>query len=394
MKSSFAIVSVILAATIVTAFPPSRNNIERLFGNFGQQNKLRVDLSAYSSLPGPITTTDLSKQNGATWGLARISHRAKLTFSTFSKYIYDSYAGDGVNIYVIDTGVNVDHTELEGRATWGKTIISDSDDTDTIGTGSHFAGITASAKYGVAKKANIIAVKAIGLSNPNVTDLINGVEWAVADHQSKIQLMADPNFKGSVIMLNVGSLLYDPDLKASVDAAYDTGIHVALSAGNDNSDACDFGAGQSKGLTVGASTLSDERAYFSNYGQCVDLFAPGLNCLSTYIGSPSAVATLTGTEQAAAHVAGLLAYFVSLAPQGQASPDIIKKKVLDLATEGLLSGVPDDTINVSLTLHPNISRLTGVASWWPLTTLLPHTAEISAVKSTQTPFFGESRPHI
>ena len=107
-----------------------------------------------------------------------------------------------------------------------------------------------------------------------------------------------------------------------------------------------------RGLVVGATTLADERAYFSNHGKCVDVFAPGLNILST--GPFRKRATLSGTGQAAAHMAGLVAYYISLADKGDSSPDTIKQQIRESATNDVLSDLPDDTINVS---HAPITSL-------------------------------------
>ena len=104
-------------------------------------------------------------------------------------------------------------------------------------------------------------------------------------------------------------------LDLAVNAAVDAGIHFAVAAGNDNADSCNYSpAAAEKAVTVGASTLADERAYFSNYGKCNDIFAPGLNILSTWTGSKYATNTISGTSMASPHIAGLLAYYLSLPP--------------------------------------------------------------------------------
>lgn len=133
------------------------------------------------------------------------------------------------------------------------------------------------------------------------------------------------------------------------------GLNFAVAAGNDNADACDYSpAAAARAVTVGASTLGDERAYFSNYGKCVDIFAPGLNILSTWIGSKTATNTISGTSMASPHIAGLLAYFLSLQPKSSSgyaveslSPADLKKNMIAIASDGILSGIPSDTVNVS-----------------------------------------------
>jgi len=146
-----------------------------------------------------------------------------------------------------------------------------------------------------------------------------------------------------------------PTLDLAVNAAVDAGIHFAVAAGNDNADSCNYSpAAAEKAVTVGASTLGDERAYFSNFGKCNDIFAPGLNILSTWIGSKYAVNTISGTSMASPHIAGLLAYLLSLQPakdSAYAVVDITPKKLKDnlisIATSGALTDVPSGTKNVS-----------------------------------------------
>ncbi|EGO00785.1 hypothetical protein SERLA73DRAFT_178725 [Serpula lacrymans var. lacrymans S7.3] len=267
-------------------------------------------------------------QIGAPWGLARISHRPRLSFSTFSKYLYDVEGGEGVDVYVIDTGINTAHVEFEGRASWGKTIPTNDVDEDGNGHGSHCAGTIASRKYGVAKKAHVIAVKVLGSNGSgSMADVISGVEWAFTQAKAKAAAAiaeytatGKTKHKGSVANMSLGGGK-SPALDQVVNAAVSGGLHFAVAAGNDNKDACNYSpAAAENAVTVGASTLGDDRAYFSNFGSCVDIFGPGLNILSTYTGSPNAIATLSGTSMASPHTAGLLAYLLSLYPSATFDP--------------------------------------------------------------------------
>jgi len=132
------------------------------------------------------------------------------------------------------------------------------------------------------------------------------------------------------------------------------GIHFAVAAGNDNADSCNYSpAAAELAITVGASALDDSRAYFSNYGKCNDIFAPGLSILSTWIGSPYATNTISGTSMASPHIAGLLAYYLSLQPASgsdyavaEITPKKLKENIIAIATEGALTDVPSDTKNV------------------------------------------------
>ncbi|KAK7691286.1 hypothetical protein QCA50_004679 [Cerrena zonata] len=288
-----------------------------------------------------VRTTESATQIGAPWGLARISHRNKLSFATFTKYLFDDKGGEGVDVYVIDTGINVGHEEFKGRASWGATIPQNDVDEDGNGHGTHCAGTIASAKYGVAKAANVIAVKVLGSNGSGtMSDVVAGVDYASKAAQAKLQAAREElaatgktKHKGSVANMSLGGGK-SRALDTTVDKAVENGLHFAVAAGNDNRDACNYSpAAAENAVTVGASTLGDERAYFSNFGKCVDVFAPGLNIKSTYIGSTTATTTMSGTSMASPHVAGLLAYLLSLYPSKVFNPELTP----DLTPESLLS---------------------------------------------------------
>jgi cerevisin len=304
-------------------------------------------------------------EKNAPWGLARISHRDSLSFGTFNKYLYAEEGGEGVDAYVIDTGTNVDHVDFEDRANWGKTIPQNDADEDGNGHGTHCSGTIAGKKYGVAKKANVYAVKVLRSNGSGtMSDVVKGVEWAAEAHIKKAKDAKSgkvKGFKGSVANMSLGGGS-SRTLDLAVNAAVDAGIHFAVAAGNDNADACSYSpAAAEKAVTVGASTLGDERAYFSNYGKCTDIFAPGLNILSTWIGSKYAVNTISGTSMASPHIAGLLAYYVSLQPSSDSAfaveeitPKKLKEALITVATSGALTDIPSDTPNVSYTQQLSI----------------------------------------
>lgn len=302
-----------------------------------------------------VTIKDFDTQNNAPWGLARISHRDPLTLGSFNKYLYDDNAGENVDVYVIDTGININHNDFQERAIWGKTIPDNDLDIDGNGHGTHCAGTIASQHYGVAKKANVIAVKVLRSNGSgSMSDVIKGVEFAALSHNRNLTKNGNKKkYKGAAANMSLGGGK-SPSLDMVVDAAVNAGIHFAVAAGNENQDACNTSpAASGKAITVGASTLSDDRAYFSNWGSCVDIFAPGLNILSTYIGSNDATATLSGTSMASPHVAGLLAYFLSLQPEkdsqfssySQLTPEQLKKKLIDYSTKNVLFDLPEGTPN-------------------------------------------------
>jgi cerevisin len=298
-----------------------------------------------------VFTQDFQVENGAPWGLARISHRDKLSLGSFNKYLYDSEGGEGVTAYVVDTGINIEHDNFDGRAVWGKTIPYNDEDVDGNGHGTHCAGTIGSVTYGVAKKADIVAVKVLRSNGSgSMSDVIKGVEYVANDH-----IKNGKDRKASTANMSLGGG-NSPTLDLAVNAAVDAGIHFAVAAGNEDQDACNSSpASAANPITVGASTLADDRAYFSNWGKCVDLFAPGLNILSTYIGSKSATAVLSGTSMASPHVCGLLTYFLSLQPDSDSAfaegkiditPAFLKAKLIEYGTKNVLSDIDANTPNV------------------------------------------------
>jgi cerevisin len=296
-------------------------------------------------------------EKNAPWGLARISHRDSLSFGSWNKYLYAADGGEGVDVYVIDTGTNYKHVDFEGRAHWGKTIPNGDPDEDGNGHGTHCSGTVAGKKYGVAKKANVYAVKVLRSNGSGtMSDVVKGVEWAVQSHVDSVKAAKDgkkKGFKGSAANMSLGGSK-STTLDLAVNAAVDAGIHFAVAAGNDNADSCAFSpAAAENAVTVGASTLMDERAYFSNFGKCNDIFAPGLNILSTWKGSEHATNTISGTSMASPHIAGLLAYLLSLQPSKDSAfavaditPKKLKANLISIATVGALTDVPSNTKNV------------------------------------------------
>lgn len=231
----------------------------------------------------------------------------------------------------------------------------------------------------MAKKANVYAVKVLRSNGSGtMSDVVKGVEYAAESHLDQVAAAKSgkgkKGFKGSAANMSLGGGK-STTLDLAVNAAVDAGIHFAVAAGNDNADSCRYSpAGAEKAVTVGASTLADERAYFSNYGKCNDIFAPGLNILSTWIGSKYATNKISGTSMASPHIAGLLAYYLSLQPASDSAyavaeitPAKLKKHLISVATEGALTDVPSDTTNVSQAhfhaLHTYANNRLQVLAW-------------------------------
>jgi cerevisin len=273
-------------------------------------------------------------QKNSTWGLARVSQRPKLGPAPYS-YKYDENAGEGVNIYIFDTGININHKDFGGRASWGVTYapVSKADD-DFQGHGTHCAGTAAGTSYGVAKKAKVVAVKVLGDdAGGSMSGIVAGINWVVKNKSG---------VKGNVMSMSLGAGLYEP-LNKAVNDAVDQGLVAVVAAGNANSDSCLVSpASASKAITVGSIDVNDNKWAHSNYGACVDIHAPGVNILSTYIGSNTATEFDSGTSMAAPHVSGLAAALLSQGvPAGE-----VEAKLKSLGTPDIIKGLPEKTINL------------------------------------------------
>lgn len=246
----------------------------------------------------------LTQTKVPSWGISRISQKSKN--ASLTSYFYDSSAGEGVTAYVIDTGINVDHIDFEGRATWGFNS-ADSKNEDGVGHGTHVAGTIGGATYGVAKKCDLVAVKVLGSDGSGTNaGVIEGVEWVTSDAKSK------GKSDKSVANMSLGGTI-SAALNKAVAAAVTSGITFVVAAGNENVDASNSSpASEKSAITVGATQIGDARAEYSNFGSFVDVFAPGTDITSTWIGSTTAVNTISGTSMASPHVAGLAAYAISV----------------------------------------------------------------------------------
>lgn len=284
----------------------------------------------------------LTSQVEAPWGLGRISHKAKGQ----NVYVYDNSAGSGTTIYVIDTGVSTGHVEFTGRARIGANFVSGESSADGNGHGTHCAGTAASRKYGVAKNANIVGVKVLGADGSGSnSQVLAGINWAVNDAKNNNRLSK------SVISMSLGGG-YSQQSNDAVAQAVRAGVFVAVAAGNEGENAANSSpASEPSVCTVGASDINDTFAYFSNYGSLVDIIAPGVNVLSTWIGSNTATNTISGTSMATPHIAGLAAYLIAL--EGARSPAALCSRIQALSGKNYLSSVPSGTKNQIVSSQPS-----------------------------------------
>ncbi|WP_410650285.1 S8 family peptidase [Amycolatopsis sp. cmx-4-54] len=274
----------------------------------------------------PASATEV-QQNPPNWGLDRIDQRTGLD----QLYHYEIEAKD-VTVYVIDSGVDAAHPDFGGRVKPGKDFLNGgTDTTDTNGHGTYLAGVAASRTFGVAKGAQIVPVRVIDAQGGGATDkIIAGIDWVTQNAQQP-----------AVAVLGIGGAANDR-LDAAVRALAAV-VPVALPAGGEATDAGKFSPGRvTEALTVGSTDASDQVGSTSNYGEVVDLFAPGVDVPGPDAGG-SGGRMLSGTSSAAAHVAGVAALYRSLHPAASA-PDVAKALV-DLAAVDVLTGVHEGTAN-------------------------------------------------
>ncbi|KAI9659616.1 MAG: subtilisin-like serine protease [Alyxoria varia] len=282
---------------------------------------------AYVEPDTKVYASALTTQNGAPYGLARISHRRTGTTS----YIYDSTAGSGTYSYIIDTGIYTAHRDFGGRATFGANFV-DSSNTDGNGHGTHVAGTTGSTTYGVAKRTNLIAVKVLGADGSGSNSgVLQGISWAANNAASNGRIGR------AVANLSLGGP-FQQSSNDGVAAAVRQGLFMAVAAGNEGQDTRNVSPGsEPTACTVGATDSTDRQASFSNFGSLVDVFAPGVNILSTWIGGPTATNTISGTSMASPHVAGLGAYLLAL--EGARSPAALCSRIVALSTKNVIVGI-------------------------------------------------------
>ncbi|KAJ3560763.1 hypothetical protein NPX13_g9192 [Xylaria arbuscula] len=284
---------------------------------------------AYIEADQKVTTSALTTQANATWGLARISSRVLGTTS----YTYDDSAGQGTFAYCIDTGIATDHPDFEGRAEFGASFVDGEGEGDGNGHGTHTAGTVGSKTWGVAKKTRLVAVKVLGADGSGSTSsVIEGMQWTLQDATVKGRIGK------SVANLSLGGPKYlGLTGQASNDAAAAMvagGVFLSVAAGNDNLPVSGLSPASERTVcTVGATDNEDARAQFSNWGDLIDVFAPGVGIKSTW--NDLGTNTISGTSMAAPHITGLAAYLLSL--EGAIDPDTLCGRIQTLATTKVVS---------------------------------------------------------
>jgi len=295
--------------------------------NQGQLKKLQNNPNvAYIEQDSEVSID--ATQTGATWGLDRID-QANLPLN--GTYNYNGTASN-VTAYIIDTGIYTAHSDFGGRAAVAYDAFGGNGQ-DCQGHGTHVAGTVGGARWGVAKAVNLRGVRVLDCNGSGTNaSVVAGMNW-----------VANNAVKPAVANMSLGGGLNTTVNNAATNMV-NRGITVAVAAGNSNANACNYSPASASGvLTVAASTNTDAKASFSNYGSCVELYAPGQNITSTWIGSTTATNTISGTSMASPHVAGVAALYLGANPS--ATPSTVNSWIINNSTPNVISGNPAGTPN-------------------------------------------------
>ncbi|MGX1881032.1 S8 family peptidase [Streptomyces sp. NPDC055287] len=288
-----------------------------------QAKKFAADPAVDSVVQNRTFTIDATQPNPPSWGLDRIDQKA---LPLNQSYTYPDSAGEGVTAYVIDTGVRITHSDFGGRASYGYDAI-DNDNTaqDGHGHGTHVAGTVAGGAYGVAKKAKVVGVRVLNNQGSGTTaQVVAGIDWVTRNA-----------VKPAVANMSLGGGV-DTALDTAVRNSIASGVTYAVAAGNESTDASTKSPARvAEAITVGATTSTDAKASYSNYGSILDIFAPGSSITSSWNTSDTATNSISGTSMASPHVAGAAALY--LAANKTATPAQVSSALTSAATTGVVT---------------------------------------------------------
>lgn len=292
--------------------------------------------SVMSSIQKPVLSVG-GTQTGATWGLARISAHAKP--ANLNTYYYNNTASPSaaVDCYIVDTGIHTAHVDFGGRAKSVFNAITGESGEDLNGHGTHVSGTVAGTTYGVHKTCNLFGVKVLGAdgsgTNAGVIAGINAVATLLRAGKRSVANMSLGGSKSTA-------------LDSAVDAVVKKDVAFAVAAGNDNANACNYSpASASLAVSTCATTNTDARASFSNYGTCTHIFAPGQSITSDWIGSNTATSTISGTSMASPHVCGVLALHREKVTD---NAQLLRAWIQEVATPNVVTSIGTGSTNLLL----------------------------------------------
>ncbi|HSV76600.1 MAG TPA: S8 family peptidase [Bacteroidales bacterium] len=264
--------------------------------------------------------TIASTQTNATWGLDRVDQRNLPLNRTYTW----NGTGAGVWVFVFDTGIRYSHVEFGTRAFFGFDAFG-GNGSDGNGHGTHVAGTIGGNTFGVAKSANLVSIRVLNNAGSGTTSgIIAGMDWVAANH-----------IKPAVANMSLGAPA-STTVDNAVTRLFNAGVPVIVAAGNSNLDACGFSpARAARAFSVGSTTSTDARSSFSNFGSCVELFAPGSSITAAWHTSNTATNTISGTSMAAPHVAGAAAIFMGI--NRTATPQQVYNFLLNNSTRGIVT---------------------------------------------------------
>lgn len=279
-----------------------------------------------------VSTTGI--QSNPSWGLDRIDQRALPLSSSYDDL---NNTGSNIPVYIVDTGIYAAHVDFENRVTSGFTVITDGrGSSDCNGHGTHVAGTVGGKRFGVAKTVTLIPVRVLDCNGSGTySGVIAGLDWIAANH---------PTGVAGVVNMSLGGAA-SSSVDIAVNNLINRKISVVVAAGNSNADACRYSPARvPAALTIGATQSNDARASYSNFGTCLDLFAPGSSIPSAWIGSTTATSTISGTSMASPHVAGIVARLLASSPN--LSPSQVDSIVKNGATANVVSNAGSGSLNL------------------------------------------------